>query len=105
VTREEKGKEMTMIVITSKLTPANGARLRRAAAKCWMTFDGDQNAVYIGGAWRISTWGFCKLSGAKNTYSPIREMEERGMNISHAHAVARHMMVVCGQTFSYEVVA
>lgn len=78
------------IVITSKLTPANGARLRRAAAKCWMTFDGDQNA-------------FCKVSGSKNTYSPIRDMEDREMNISHAHAVARHMMVVAGQCFSYEI--
>lgn len=80
------------IVITSKLTPANGARLRKAAARCWMKFDCDQNA-------------FCKVSGANNTYSPIRDMEDRGMNISHAHAVARHMMVVAGQTFDYEVSA
>lgn len=80
------------ITITSRLTPSNGSRLRRAAAKCWMNFDGDQNA-------------FCKVSAAKNTYSPIREMEERGMNISHAHAVARHMMVVAGQTFDYELSA
>ena len=80
------------IVITSKLTPANGARLRKAAARCWMEFDCDQNA-------------FCKVSGENNTYSPIRDMEDRGMNISHSHAVARHMMVVAGQTFDYEVSA
>lgn len=67
------------IKITSKLTASENQRLRRRA---WRSLDGD-----------VSPVAFRRVGAGE--YAPLHETD--------VHAVARHMMIVAGRTFAYEV--
>ena len=74
------------IVIDSKLSPLAGARLRRHARYNWEAYWATR---------LISELAFVHAAGRKR-YFPI-------LADADYHAVARRMMTVCGETFTYRL--
>ncbi len=75
------------IRITSKMKRANAAALRNAAEQNWRENNAHEMA-------------FAKFG--RNTYGPIYETwKDQQAEFAAAHNLARHMMVVAGQTFDY----
>tara|TARA_R110000868_G_scaffold103483_1_gene284967 strand:- start:3517 stop:3747 length:231 start_codon:yes stop_codon:yes gene_type:complete len=74
------------ITITSKLDTASAARLRRRAAKNFNTYNSAHVTFYKCG---------------RNQY----ECADPDADKQTAHATARRMMVIAGQTFDYELSA
>lgn len=85
------------IRITSKMTKAGGAALRRRAQRYWTEAN-------------VDTLAFCKVG--RNEYEPMNEeaptmfknMSEDWHRRDLANRVARRMMAVAGETFNYELV-
>lgn len=74
-----------MIKITSKLTPAQSQRLRRAAARNWESGEDDR--------------AFAKSSEGKCCYYAVNINKE----VSE-HEVARAMMRAVGRCFEYQII-
>jgi len=68
------------VTITSKLTAAQSARIRRRAA----FYERTDNVLHT---------AFQRVG--RGVYAPLHDQD--------AHSVARHMMTVAGATFRYEV--